>query len=95
MKRCCPQPWFLSLLAGVAGLSEFLFATSFPEMAKYFHTTPHMIEYSVSLFLVGGAIGHLLFGKLSDVFGRRPAIILGILLCILANIFWGTKNFVF
>jgi len=52
-----------------------IYVSSLPEMTQYFHTTGAIINMTLSVFVIGLAIGTLFAGILSDRFGRRKTLI--------------------
>lgn len=76
----------LVLLAGLAALSMNIFLPSLPNMAEYFQADYALIQLSVSLYLgVTGAL-QLVIGPVSDRYGRRPVILAGLVIFMLATI---------
>lgn len=71
----------LALLAAVAPLAIDMYLPAFPEMAEEFDTSASAIQLTLTTFLLGMAIGQLVFGPLSDRFGRRPLLLVGTLAC--------------
>ncbi|MBM7460161.1 multidrug effflux MFS transporter [Rhodococcus coprophilus] len=71
----------LALLAAVAPLAIDMYLPALPEMAKEFGTSATAIQLTLTTFLLGMAIGQLVFGPLSDRFGRRPLLLVGTLAC--------------
>ena len=61
-----------------------VFLPSFPEMIQYFHTDN--IQLIMSIFMFGFAGSQLVYGPLSDRFGRKPTLSLGILIFIVGGI---------
>ncbi|EJX07731.1 Drug resistance transporter Bcr/CflA subfamily [gut metagenome] len=57
----------------------------FPAIAEEFGTSVVMVQQSLSFYLIPFACGSLIVGALSDVFGRRPVFVLGMLLFMLAS----------
>lgn len=47
-------------------------------------------QFSLSVFMFGFAVGQLACGPLSDIYGRRPVLISGITLCMLASVVCAT-----
>lgn len=76
----------LILLAGLSALSMNVFLPSLPTMTAYFETDPRIMQLAVALYLGVNAILQLVVGPLSDRFGRRPVILWGTVLFLLATI---------
>lgn len=57
-----------------------------PEMQRVFHTTPFIVQLTLSLFLLTTGIGQLIIGPLSDQFGRYRIIALSAILFIIGSI---------
>jgi len=64
-------------------LAPFVFSFAFgldiyipvvPEMTRVFHTTPALVQLTLSLFLLANGLGQLIVGPLSDQFGRRAIL---------------------
>jgi DHA1 family bicyclomycin/chloramphenicol resistance-like MFS transporter len=71
----------LFLLAGLTALAPLAidaYLPAIPSMAISFGTSIHHVELSLSLFLAGFAIGQLIGGPLSDHFGRRLTVFVGL-----------------
>lgn len=76
----------LILLAGLAALSMNVFLPSLPVMADYFQADYSVMQLSVGLYLGCSAFLQILIGPLSDKFGRRPVILWGLALFMLATL---------
>jgi DHA1 family bicyclomycin/chloramphenicol resistance-like MFS transporter len=59
---------------------------AWPTMATSLHASPFWIQWTLSAFFIAFASGQLLLGPLSDRFGRRPVLFLGIAIFIVASI---------
>ncbi|MBM17838.1 MAG: Bcr/CflA family drug resistance efflux transporter [Epsilonproteobacteria bacterium] len=77
-----PSLWLIVLMAGLPHLSETVYAPSLPEIANALQTSHAMAEYTLTIYLLGFALGTLFWGRISDYIGRRPGVIAG--LCIYA-----------
>jgi Bcr/CflA subfamily drug resistance transporter len=55
-----------------------IYLPSFPAMVEYFHTSNNVIQLTLSYFMLGYGVPQLIYGPLSDTFGRRPVIIFGL-----------------
>ena len=58
-----------------------------PSVAAEFHASPTLVKYSISIFLFGKAAGVLIYGPLSDRYGRRSFMLLGLFLYFIGNAF--------
>lgn len=82
----------LVFAAALGPLAMNVFLPSLPGIKEFFNTTEANAQLSVSLYLTAVAILQLVFGPLSDKFGRRPVIliafcimIIGTIICIVAT----------
>ncbi|MDN2660432.1 multidrug effflux MFS transporter [Neptunomonas sp. CHC150] len=72
----------LFLLAGISALTPFAtdgYLSAIPVMASDLSTDISMVAVTVSLYIFGLAIGQLIGGPLSDKFGRKSIIVLGLI----------------
>ena len=69
----------ISILSSVAPMGVDTYLPSIPEIAKYFGVNIHKVELSLSIFLIGFAIGQIFGGPISDRYGRRVGSIVGLL----------------
>jgi DHA1 family bicyclomycin/chloramphenicol resistance-like MFS transporter len=74
----------LGALAAVAPLSTTAYLPGLPEMARDFNAGSAAVQLTVSGFVTGLAIGQLLAGPLSDRYGRRRPLIVGMVVYIAA-----------
>lgn len=78
-----PAIWLIVLIVGLPQLSETVYTPSLPEIATALNTAESLVEYTLTIYLFGFAIGTLFWGKISDKFGRKPCIIAGLIIFIL------------
>ncbi|MEM7195716.1 MAG: multidrug effflux MFS transporter [Pseudomonadota bacterium] len=77
----------IMVLAGsVSIMSTDLFAPSLPDLTEYLATTPELMKLTISLNLIVYGLAQLIYGPLSDRFGRRPIFLISLVLFILASI---------
>lgn len=62
------------------------YTPSMPAIAKYFNISANTTQLTISLYLLGATFSQLFYGPLSDRFGRRSSILLGIILCLFGSI---------
>lgn len=76
----------LILLSGLSALAMNVFLPSLPQMAEYFDTEYGVMQLSVALYLLVNAVVQVLIGPISDKMGRRPVILWGVALFLLATL---------
>ncbi|HET7884013.1 MAG TPA: multidrug effflux MFS transporter [Acetobacteraceae bacterium] len=67
-------------------LGMHLIIPALPDTARTLGVSAGTIQLTITLYLIGLAIGQLLYGPISDRFGRRPVLIAGLSLFTLAGI---------
>lgn len=78
-----PAIWLIVIIVGLPQLSETIYTPSLPSIASSLHTTPSMVEYTLTIYLLGFAIGTLIWGNASDKWGRKPCVIVGLIIFLL------------
>lgn len=73
------------LLISFASVNAVLFTPALPDISNYFAITHEMAQYTISWFLIGYALGQLIYGPLASRYGRKQAITMGITLAIVAS----------
>ena len=73
-------------LLALGPLTLDMYIPALPGMASSLGTTASLVQLTVSVFLIGFALGQLIYGPLADRFGRRPAMMGGLVLFGLASI---------
>ena len=81
-----PHVVTLILLAGLSTLALNIFLPSLPRMTGYFDTDYGLMQLSVALYLGMNAALQLLVGPISDKMGRRPVILAGLAIFLLATL---------
>lgn len=76
----------LTALVAFGPVSTDLYLPSLPAMVDAFGTSVSNAQLTLSVFMAGMAAGMLIYGPLSDRFGRRPVLIGGIVVYVLASI---------
>jgi len=87
-----PTLFTLVVIAATAALSLNIFLPSLPAITEEFDASYGVIQFLVSGYLLTTAIVQLLAGPLSDSYGRRPVLLGGMLLFILASVLCATAT---
>ncbi|MBT6136818.1 MAG: multidrug effflux MFS transporter [Rhodospirillaceae bacterium] len=72
--------------ASTGPLAMNLFVPSIPGLTRYFETDFATAQLTLTLFLVGIALGQLIYGPISDRYGRRPALLVGLAIYVAASL---------
>ena len=76
----------LGLMTALTPFAIDMYLPSVPAIAADIGTTVELTQLSISVYLGVFAVAHLLLGPLSDVLGRRPTVLGGTALFVLANL---------
>ena len=76
----------LTAVVGLGALSIDMFLPSLPAIATAFAAPPATVQLTVTLFLMAFAASQLVYGPLSDRFGRRWVLIAGLALYAAAGL---------
>ena len=90
-----PQRYIVlfAALQAFASLTVDISLPALPQIAKDLATTEAQAQLTVSIFMAGMCLGMLIFGPLSDKYGRRRLLLAGIVLYVLATIgCWFTSS---
>ena len=85
-RRVAPPLWLLGLFTFSGTLGMHIFVPALPAAAKDLHATPAALELTISLYILGLAVGQLVYGPASDRFGRRPALLAGLSIFTIASL---------
>jgi len=76
----------ITLLSAFVPLSTDLYLPALPGMALYFNAAPYLVNLTLILFFVFFSVGTLLWGPLSDKYGRKPILLIGLSIYSAASI---------
>ena len=75
----------LVAMTGVAPISLYMLVPALPKLATTFGRDISIAQMTVSLYMVGIACSQIIMGPLSDRFGRRPVLLAGLSLMVVAS----------
>jgi DHA1 family bicyclomycin/chloramphenicol resistance-like MFS transporter len=78
--RRAPPLWLLALLTLSGTLGMHIFAPALSSAARDLGVGPGAMQATISLYILGLAFGQLVYGPLSDRFGRWPTLMGGLAL---------------
>ena len=84
-----PTPLLVLILGALTAftpMSVDMYLPSFPSLERYFAAAPSDVQLTLSTFFLGLALGQAIYGPVSDRFGRRPPLIFGSIVYILASL---------
>ena len=64
----------LALLTALGPLAVDMYLPSFPDIARLLSASPATVQLTLSLYMVAYAVGQIVYGPLSDRFGRIPVL---------------------
>jgi len=75
----------LSILMGFASISTDLYLPAMPAMGHSLGVDAGTMELAISSYLIGFSLGQLLWGPISDRYGRRSSVAVGLLLFVIGS----------
>lgn len=88
-----PGPFLIVMLAALAAIAPFSIDTYLPAMpaiARDLAARPSVVQWTLSLFFAGFAVGQLVWGPISDRGGRIRPMIAGFVVYVVASLLCAT-----
>lgn len=76
----------LGVLSMLTPLAIDMYLPSFADIALDLSVSEEKIQTTLALFTFGFAFGQLLWGPLSDTYGRKPIIIIGVVIAAVISL---------
>ncbi len=76
---------FLGMLTAIGPLAIDMYLPSFPALAVDLSTSLASVERTLAVYFIGLAVGQLFYGPISDRFGRKGPLYVGLGLFVLAS----------
>ncbi|PKY11071.1 hypothetical protein B1757_06135 [Acidithiobacillus marinus] len=77
--------FILGMLSAFGPMSIDMYLPSLPTLTRFFSTSHLTVQLTLASFFVGISLGQLFFGTLSDRFGRKGPLLLGLMLYVLSS----------
>lgn len=84
--RIAPSIFLIICMVGLPQISETIYTPALPDIAASLFTSISKVEWTLTTYFIGFALGVSLWGKWSDHIGRRKAMLLGLLTYILGSL---------
>lgn len=76
----------LIAMAAIGPLALNMFVPSMPGLQKTFDVSSGVVQLTLTIYLAGLALCQLLYGPLSDRYGRRPMLLAGMALFVVSSV---------
>ena len=76
----------VSALVAFGAAASDVYLPSLPSMAAALTTTPGLVQQTLTIFLFFYALSQLIYGPLSDRFGRRNVLLVGVAIFLVASV---------
>lgn len=63
-----------------------VYLPSWPAMVNYFHTSRDLLQLSLTVYILFLGLAQLVYGPLSDRFGRKPILLIGIIIFFFSTV---------
>jgi len=81
-----PPTWLLVALTSIGPFTLQILVPSLPGLARLFGVGAASAQLALTGYLAGVAIGQLLYGPLSDRYGRKPLVVAGLVVFLAASL---------
>jgi len=75
----------LALMTAMGPIATDIYVPSLPQLAQEFNVSPTQVQWTLSGYLMGYAASQIFYGPLSDNLGRRPLLIAGFAIFLVAT----------
>lgn len=81
-----PPLWLLVALAFTGTIGMHMFVPALPFAAAELGIGSAEVQLSLTVYILGLAVGQLIYGPISDALGRRPVVFAGVLIFLLGTL---------
>ncbi len=79
----------LAFMSAMGPISTDLYVPALPQLAVDLATTPGRVQWTMSAYLIGFACGQIFYGPMADKYGRKPVLLLGLAIYLIACVVSG------
>jgi MFS transporter, DHA1 family, multidrug resistance protein len=76
----------LAALSAIGPLTTDMYLPSLPDIARQLHASTAQVQFTISAYLIGFAIGQIFYGPVSDRHGRKPVLMAAMALYCVASL---------
>lgn len=76
----------MALITSLGLMATDIYAPALPAVTSALSTSPHLVQLTITTFLISAGLSQLVYGPLSDHWGRRPVLLFGMGIYILGTI---------
>ena len=76
----------LAALSAIGPLTTDMYLPSLPDIARQLDASTPQVQFTISAYLIGFAIGQIFYGPVSDRHGRKPVLLAAIALYCVASL---------
>jgi DHA1 family bicyclomycin/chloramphenicol resistance-like MFS transporter len=76
----------LAALSAIGPLTTDMYLPSLPDIAQQLDASTAQVQFTISSYLLGFAVGQILYGPISDRHGRKPVLLAAIALYCVASL---------
>jgi MFS family permease len=85
-RRNLPPKWLIIALLALPQVAETILAPALPDLARDLHLDAAQTQWVMGIFFLGFAVGVFVWGRVADRWGRRPAMLAGLIAALLGTV---------
>ena len=78
--------WLLAMVTIGGTLAMHMFIPALPDAARQLGSSNGQMQQTITVYIMGMALGQLIYGPMSDALGRRPVLLAGLSLYTVASL---------
>ncbi|WP_028025658.1 Bcr/CflA family multidrug efflux MFS transporter [Enterovibrio calviensis] len=82
----------LGAIAALTPLAIDMYLPAMPDIARELDVAPGLVQRTLAAYTAGFALGQLIHGPISDSYGRRPVLIVGVILFLIGAVVSANAN---